>query len=180
MIRIGEVQDLKIVKKTDFGVYLGNEEERVLLPRKQVPENASIGDTVTVFIYRDSQDRLLATTNKPALVLGEVARLEVKDTGKIGAFLDWGLEKDLFLPFKEQTYRVHPGDNCLVALYVDKSSRLCATMNVYKYLGTTTQYKRGDMVSGTAYQYIEKFGMYVAVDDMYQGLIPKKECKCLR
>lgn len=176
MIRIGEVQDLKIVKKTDFGVYLGNEEERVLLPRKQVPENVSIGDTVTVFIYRDSQDRLLATTNKPALVLGEVARLEVKDTGKIGAFLDWGLEKDLFLPFKEQTYRVHPGDNCLVALYVDKSSRLCATMNVYKYLGTTTQYKRGDMVSGTAYQYIEKFGMYVAVDDMYQGLIPKKEC----
>ena len=176
MIRIGEVQDLKIVKKTDFGVYLGNEEERVLLPRKQVPENASIGDTVTVFIYRDSQDRLLATTNKPALVLGEVARLEVKDTGKIGAFLDWGLEKDLFLPFKEQTYRVHPGDNCLVALYVDKSSRLCATMNVYKYQGTTTQYKRGDMVSGTAYQYIEKFGMYVAVDDMYQGLIPKKEC----
>ena len=152
MIRIGEVQDLKIVKKTDFGVYLGNEEERVLLPRKQVPENVSIGDTVTVFIYRDSQDRLLATTNKPALVLGEVARLEVKDTGKIGAFLDWGLEKDLFLPFKEQTYRVHPGDNCLVALYVDKSSRLCATMNVYKYLGTTTQYKRGDMVSGTAYQ----------------------------
>ena len=85
MIRIGEVQDLSIVKKTDFGVYLGDEEERVLLPRKQVPENAQIGDTVTVFIYRDSQDRLLATTNKPALVLGEVARLDVKDTRKIGA-----------------------------------------------------------------------------------------------
>ena len=105
MIRIGEVQDLQIVKRTDFGVYVGDEQERVLLPRKQVPENAGIGDTVTVFIYRDSQDRLLATTRKPMLVLGQVARLEVKDTGKIGAFLDWGLEKDLFLPFKEQTYR---------------------------------------------------------------------------
>ena len=172
MIRIGEVQDLQIVKRTDFGVYVGDEQERVLLPRKQVPENAGIGDTVTVFIYRDSQDRLLATTRKPMLVLGQVARLEVKDTGKIGAFLDWGLEKDLFLPFKEQTYRVRPGDSCLVALYIDKSSRLCATMNVYKYLKGTTQYKRGDMVQGTAYQYIEKFGMYVAVDDMYQGLIP--------
>ena len=77
---------------------------------------------------------------------------------------------------QEQTYRVRPGDSCLVALYIDKSSRLCATMNVYKYLKGTTQYKRGDMVQGTAYQYIEKFGMYVAVDDMYQGLIPKKEC----
>ena len=176
MIKIGEIQELPIVKRTDFGVYLGDETERVLIPRKQVPEEASVGDVVEVFIYRDSQDRLLATTRKPALVLGQVARLEVKDTGKIGAFLDWGLEKDLFLPFKEQTYRVRPGDNCLVALYVDKSSRLCATMNVYRYLKSTTQYRRGDMVNGTAYQYIEKFGMYVAVDDMYQGLIPKKEC----
>ena len=95
MIKIGEIQDLKIVKRTDFGVYLGDETEKVLLPGKQVPEDAVIGDSVTVFIYRDSQDRLIATTREPMLVLGQVARLEVKDTGKIGAFLDWGLEKDL-------------------------------------------------------------------------------------
>lgn len=176
MIKIGEKQELRIVKKTDFGVYLGDENERVLLPKKQVPQDAQIGDSLMVFIYRDSEDRLLATINEPKLTLGQVARLKVKDTGKIGAFLDWGLEKDLFLPFKEQTYRVRPDDICLVALYVDKSGRLCATMNVYKYLGTTMQYKRGDMVRGTAYQYIEKFGMFVAVDDMFQGLIPKKEC----
>lgn len=175
MIKLGEKQSLAIVKRTEFGVYLGTEEEKVLLPKKQVPENANIGDEIEVFIYRDSMDRLLATVHEPKLTLGQVATLEVKEIGKIGAFLDWGLEKDLFLPFKEQTYRVHEGDRCLVALYIDKSSRLCATMNVYKYLGTTDQYRRGDMVSGTAYQFIEKFGMYVAVDDMFQGLIPKKE-----
>lgn len=93
MIRIGEVQDLKIVKKTDFGVYLGNEEERVLLPRKQVPENASIGDTVTVFIYRDSQDRLLATTNKPALVLGEVVDSRSRIQARLELFLTGDLKK---------------------------------------------------------------------------------------
>lgn len=175
MINIGEKQKLEIVKKTEFGVYLGTTEEKVLLPKKQVPQDARIGQEIEVFIYRDSKDRLLATTNQPKLMLGEVARLTVKETGKIGAFLDWGLEKDLFLPFKEQTYRVRENDTCLVALYVDKSSRLCATMNVYKYLKTTNNYKRGDLVNGTAYQYIDKFGMYVAVDDMYQGLIPKKE-----
>ena len=175
-MELGRTQKLEIVRMVDFGAYLGTEEEQVLLPKKQVPEGANVGDEVKVFIYRDSQDRLIATVNKPLVELDETAVLTVKEVSKNGAFLDWGLEKDLFLPFKEQTYRVRPGDSCLVALYIDKSSRLCATMNVYKYLKGTTQYKRGDMVQGTAYQYIEKFGMYVAVDDMYQGLIPKKEC----
>lgn len=175
MIKLGERQTLAVVKITDFGVYLGDSEERVLLPKKQVPENTVVGSEIEVFIYRDSEDRLLATVNEPKLTLGQVAMLKVKDVGRIGAFLDWGLEKDLFLPFKEQTWRVRPSDTCLVALYIDKSSRLCATMNVYKCLKTTSQYKRGDLVNGTAYQHIEKFGMYVAVDNMYQGLIPKKE-----
>ena len=174
MIKLGEKQTLKLVKKTEFGVYLGTEDEKVLLPKKQVPESAEIGTEINVFIYRDSQDRLLATVNEPKLTLGQVARLNVTDVGKVGAFLDWGLEKDLFLPFKEQTYRVNIGDNVLVALYTDKSNRLCATMNVYKYLKTTTQYSKGDSVKGTAYQKIDSFGMYVAVDDMFQGLIPKK------
>ena len=176
MIQIGKKQCLNIVSRTDFGVYLGTKEEKVLLPVKQVPADVEIGDALTVFVYRDSQDRLIATTNTPKIELDRIAKLKVAQISQIGAFLDWGLEKDLFLPFKEQTYKVKPGDECLVVLYVDKSSRLCATMNVYKYLKGTTQYKRGDMVQGTAYQYIEKFGMYVAVDDMYQGLIPKKEC----
>lgn len=176
MIRIGEVQDLQIVKRTDFGVYVGDEQERVLLPRKQVPENAGIGDTVTVFIYRDSQDRLLATTRKPMLVLGQVARLEVKDTGKIGAFLDWGLEKDLFLPYKEMTSHVEAGDEVLVTLYIDKSTRLCASMKgLYDLLSKDSPYKKDDTVTGRVYEFSDNFGTFVAVDDKYSARIPVSE-----
>ena len=113
MIRLGEMQNLIVVKQVDFGVYLAVDaeetEEKVLLPRKQVPEGIRIGDTVEVFVYRDSSDRMIATTNEVKLTLGEVALLRVSQVGKIGAFLDWGLEKDLFLPFKEQTRPVREG-----------------------------------------------------------------------
>ena len=94
---------------------------------------------------------------------------------KIGAFLDWGLEKDLLLPFKQQTRKVRAGEICLVALYVDKSSRLCATMNVYEFLRKDSPYKKDDHVTGTIYQISEEFGVFVAVDNMYSALIPKKE-----
>lgn len=179
MIALGEVQTLKIVKKVDFGVYLAESretsEERVLLPAKQIPEGKEIGDDVEVFIYRDSKDRLIATTNTPRLTLGKVARLQVVQTGKIGAFLDWGLEKDLLLPFKEQTKKVREGEECLAALYIDKSNRLCATMNVYPYLQQNSPYQQEDRVQGTVYEISENFGAFVAVDDIYSGLIPKKE-----
>ena len=95
-MKLGEKQVLTIEKQVDFGVYLGTEEEHVLLPKKQVPKGAGPGDPVEVFLYKDSRDRLIATTNEPKLTLGELAVLEVIDTGKNGAFLDWGLEKDLF------------------------------------------------------------------------------------
>ena len=124
MIELGKRQKLAIVKEVDFGVYLGDEKEKVLLPGKQVPEGAKKGDELEVFIYRESSDRLIATTNMPKLRLGEVALLKVSDVTKIGAFLDWGLEKELLLPFREQTYRVKPGEDCLAALYIDKSGRL--------------------------------------------------------
>ena len=94
---------------------------------------------------------------------------------KIGAFLDWGLEKDLFLPFRQQTRKVQAGDNCLAALYIDKSERLCATMNVYDYLRTDSPYEKEDHVTGTIYQISENFGAFVAVDDCYSGLIPSRE-----
>lgn len=178
MIQLGEIQTLKIVKKTEFGVYLGdgiNADERVLLPGKQVPEGAGIGDKVEVFIYRDSKDRLIATTNRPGLTLHRVARLKVAQVGRIGAFLDWGLEKDLLLPYKEQTKRVSAGEECLAALYIDKSDRLCATMNVYPYLDTDSPYQKEDRVSGTVYEISKNFGAFVAVDDRYSGLIPQKE-----
>ena len=174
MIELGKVQPLMVVKKTDFGVYLGTEEEKVLLPAKYVDEDVEIGDSLTVFVYRDSKDRLIATTKEPLIRHGEVRTLTVKEVTQIGAFLDWGLEKDLFLPFKEQTSAVSAGKSYPVALYIDKSSRLCATTRIYKYLGVTDAYKTGDTVKGVAYEHIEKFGMFVAVDGLYQGLIPRK------
>ncbi len=178
MIKLGEIQTLQILKKVDFGVYLWDgedKEERVLLPKKQLPEQAQVGDTVEVFIYRDSKDRLIATTGRPGVTLHRVARLRVAQVGKIGAFLDWGLEKDLLLPFKEQTRKVTAGEECLAALYIDKSSRLCATMNVYPYLDTDSPYRRDDRVRGTVYEISRNFGAFVAVDDKYSGLIPQRE-----
>ncbi len=178
MIRLGEIQTLQVVKKVEFGVYLGdghNKEERVLLPKKQVPEGTQTGDEMEVFVYRDSKDRLIATTNMPKITLGGVSRLKVAQVGKIGAFLDWGLEKDLLLPFKEQTKRVSAGEECLAALYIDKSNRLCATMNVYPYLDTDSPYGKDDRVTGEVYEISRNFGAFVAVDDRYSALIPKQE-----
>lgn len=174
-MQLGKKQVLTVVKEVDFGVYLGSEAERVLLPKKQVPEGIEIGDPVEVFLYKDSDDRLIATTNTPKLQLDEVALLEVVDVGKFGAFLNWGLEKDLFLPFKEQTTKVAPGDQCLVTLYIDKSSRLCASMKVYELLRKDSPYVKDDQVSGIIYETSEDFGVFVAVDNIYSALIPKKE-----
>lgn len=178
MIQLGEIQTLQIVKTVEFGVYLGDGaggEDKVLLPKKQVPEQSHTGDDVEVFVYRDSKDRLIATTQRPKVTLHQVARLRVAQVGKVGAFLDWGLEKDLLLPFKEQTRKVAEGEECLAALYIDKSDRLCATMNVYPYLSVDGSYKKEDRISGTVYEISDNFGAFVAVDDKYSGLIPKKE-----
>lgn len=176
MIQIGKKQCLNIVSRTDFGVYLGTKEEKVLLPVKQVPADVEIGDALTVFVYRDSQDRLIATTNTPKIELDRIAKLKVAQISQIGAFLDWGLEKDLFLPFKEQTYKVKPGDECLVVLYVDKSSRLCASMRrVYNYLVPADCYEKDSQVSGTVIEINPDYGAYVAIDDKYYGMIPNNE-----
>ncbi len=179
MIRLGEKQKLVIVKKVEFGVYLAtskeHQEERVLLPAKQVPDCSEIGDALEVFIYRDSSDRMIATTNTPMLTMGQVAELTVAEVGKFGAFLNWGLEKDLFLPFKQQKKRVRQGDKVLVSLYQDKSGRLCATMNVYECLRTDSPYQKEDRVRGRVYEISDNFGAFVAVDNLYSALIPKKE-----
>ncbi len=179
MIRLGEKQELVIVKKVEFGVYLAvsteSAQERVLLPAKQVPEGSELGDVIEVFIYRDSSDRLIATTREPKLKLGEVAELKVAQVGKFGAFLNWGLEKDLLLPFKQQRGRVDQGNQVLVSLYIDKSDRLCATMNVYENLRTDSPYGLEDRVTGRVYELSDNFGAFVAVDNQYSALIPQKE-----
>lgn len=174
-LQLGKKQVLTVVKMVDFGVYLGSENEKVLLPKKQVPAGIELGDPIEVFLYKDSSDRLIATTNEPKLTLGEIAVLTVAQVGKFGAFLDWGLEKDLFLPFKQQTAPVRPGDECLVALYIDKSERLCATMKVYSYLKKGAPYQKDDQVEGIVYEVSDNFGTFVAIDNQYSALIPKRE-----
>ena len=178
MIELGKKQELTVVKKAEFGVYLaeGAEvSERVLLPKKQVPEGTAIGDRLRVFVYRDSKDRLISTTQEPKVELGGLARLRVAQVGKIGAFLDWGLEKDLLLPFRQQTRRVREGEEVLIALYIDKSSRLCATMNVYEYLESQSPYQKEDRVRGTIYEITREFGAFVAAGDRNSGLVPRKD-----
>lgn len=172
---LGKKVTLMVVKKVEFGVYLGTEADKVLLPKKQVPKGLEVGDPVSVFLYKDSSDRIIATTKEPMLTLGEIKALKVRDTGRIGAFLDWGLEKDLLLPFREQTAKVKAGDECLVSLYVDKTGRLSATMKVYEKLRKDSPYKKDDRVQGIIYEKSDNFGWFVAVDDRYCALIPKKE-----
>lgn len=179
MIELGKKQTLDVIKTTDFGVYLNevgsNNNNKVLLPKSQVPTGTKIGDKIEVFIYKDSEDRIIATTTSPALEIGGLAVLKVVDVGSIGAFLAWGLVKDLLLPFKEQTERVHINDEILVSLYIDKSDRLCATMKVYSYLSTDSTYQAGDKVIGIVYEILEEFGAFVAVDNKYSALVPNKE-----
>ncbi len=178
MIELGKMQTLVVQRVKEFGVYVGEDagsEVSVLLPKKQVPEGAGPGDSIPVFIYKDSEDRLIATTATPKLQAGETAVLQVKEVGKIGAFLDMGLEKDLLLPFKEQTHKVKQGEKVLVALYIDKSKRLAATMRVYSYMSNQSPYNKDDQVTGIIYEINETLGAFVAVDHKYYGLIPRKE-----
>lgn len=179
MIELGKYQILEVCKKTDFGVYLfkpgEDSEHRILLPLKEVPSDTKLNDKINVFVYKDSEDREIATTAEVPLTVGGTAVLKAKEITNIGAFLEWGLMKDLLLPFKEQTHTVKEGENVLVALYVDKSDRLCATMKVYEYLQSDSNYKLGDMVSGIVYDNIDSFGTFVAVDNIYSALIPNNE-----
>lgn len=178
MLKLGKKQTLVVVKKVEFGVYLAEKmdsEEKVLLPKKQIPEGLDISDSIEVFLYKDSSDRMIATLKEPYIQIGKPALLKVKEVSKIGAFLDWGLEKDLLLPFKEQSYPVKAQDSCLVCLYVDKSSRLCATMKVYGHLRTDSPYMKDDMVKGIVYDVTKDFGVYVAVDNIYSARIPQKD-----
>ena len=157
MIQLGKFQDLYIVKRKDFGVYVNDQKDvtegSILLPSKQVPEHAKIGDKISCFVYKDSEDRPIATVHIPKITLGAIRPLRVKEVSKIGAFLDWGLEKDLFLPFKEQLGHIRPNKEYLVSLYIDKSDRLCATMKIGN----------------------PDHGAFVAVEDQFLGRIPKRE-----
>lgn len=179
MIKLGEKQKLVVVKKVEFGIYLAESaesENRVLLPGKEAPKEIRVGDALEVFVYKDSKDRIISTTETPKLMMGQFAVLKVASVQKIGAFLDWGLPKDLFLPYKEQLTKLYEDDEVLVRLYIDKSSRLCASMKgIYEMLRTDSTYQAGDTVQGRVYEFSNNFGAFVAVDDKYSALVPAHE-----
>ena len=180
MIKMGCYNTLTVSRKVDFGIYLKDNEdsksEEILLPAKEVPEGVSAGDELKVFIYRDSKDRPIATTTEPLLTMDFPAVLRVKEVTNIGAFLDWGLPKDLLLPYREMRGHVNAGDEILVRLYVDKSHRLAASMKeLYHQLSTRSPYGIGDEVQGRVYEFGHDFGTFVAVDDKYSAMIPAHE-----
>ncbi len=177
MIRLGKIQELEIKRFTSVGAYLNDAEgsgDDVLLPKSQIPEGAKIGDIIKVFVYRDSKDRIISSTRMPLAQVGEIKKLTVISSSKIGYFLDWGMEKDLFLPFSETVGSVEKFKSYLVALYIDKSDRLAATMKVKDYLSTDAPYKENDKAIGTIYSINRDIGAFVAVDNKYDGLIQKK------
>ena len=180
IIKVGEMNKLKISNVTSFGVFLDAETDKrndnVLLPRKEMPGEIIIGEYLEVFVYRDSEERVIATLRKPLAMVGELAYLKVTAKTSIGVFLDIGLERGLFLPFSEQKYSLIEGKNYLVYVYLDKSSRLCCTTDIMKYLTADAPYKQYDKISGTVYQVRSDIGVFVAVDNKYMGLIPKSEC----
>lgn len=178
MIKLGEVQKLIVKRFTSVGAYLGVDEESeedILLPESQVPEGTNIGDEIEVMVYNDSSDRIIATTRRSKLQVGQLGFLELVSQTKIGAFLDWGLEKDLFLPFAETLGKLTIGKEYFVGVYVDKSNRLCATMKIQDFLQTDPPYEENDMVEGIIYSINRDIGAFVAVEYKYNGLIPKEE-----
>lgn len=172
---IGKWNILRIDRIKEIGAYLTDGREDVLLPIKQVPRDAEIGDSLRVFVYRDSKDRPIATTREPLITVGEIKRLKCKSVGNIGAFMDSGLERDVLLPFKEQTTPVKQEKSYLVAMYVDKTGRLAVTMKISDKLRPNDKYIKGDMVKGTVYQVKKDFGAFVAIDDEMTGLIHESE-----
>jgi len=170
MYNLGEFQKLIIKRFKNNGAYIGlkdvkNEKLDILLPKKEVLETDKVDDEIEAFVYKDNQARFVATRKSPKISLGKLETLEVMDISKIGAFLDWGLEKELFLPFKEQSMKLEKGRKYLVALYIDKSERLCATMKIRDYLTSDSPYKEGEWVEGIIYSIHKDYGAFVAVDN---------------
>jgi len=177
MIQIGKYTELKILKQTKFGLYLGDESgEEVLLPNKYCPESFELQDKIKVFVYLDHEERKVATNLEPKILLNEFALLKVTAVEEVGAFLDWGLEKELLVPFKEQRQKMEEGRWYIVYLDIDtKTDRLYATNKIEKHLqNEELTVKDGDKVDLLVMQKTE-LGFSVIVNNLYKGLIFKNE-----
>lgn len=178
MIQLGKFNRLKIVRQTNNGIYLtdGEESGEVLLPKKYVPETWEVGDWLRVFIFKDSEDRLTATTATPLIKLNEFACLQVREVNGFGAFLDWGLEKDLLVPFKEQPGRMVPGGWYMVFLYLDhETDRLAASGRYQKFLQKDNiQLSPGQEVKLLIDNQTE-LGFNVIINQRYPGLVYQNE-----
>ncbi|EKQ53837.1 MULTISPECIES: S1-like domain-containing RNA-binding protein [unclassified Clostridium] len=179
MIIIGEYNKLKVSREVDFGYYLeDNSGDEVLLPNTAAKgHDIKVGDKLEVFIYRDSKDRLISTLKKPLLTVGNIAYLEVVTQNDIGAFVNFGLERDLFVPLKEQAFKLKEGKKYLFYMYVDKTDRLAATTRIHPYLDLAEEgkYKVSDEVEAIVYEINENGTLNVAIDAEYRGLILANE-----
>lgn len=180
LTKIGDFNRLKVLRKLDFGYYLGygndNTSNDILLPNKStLGMELNVGDEVEAFVYRDSSDRLISTLRKPLAKVGDLAYLKVVSTTGIGSFVDFGLEKDILVPFKEKLYSLRVGECYLFYIYIDKTGRIAATTYIDKYLQIADNYKVGDTVKGTVYGFQPNESIIVAVDNKYRGIILHNE-----
>lgn len=176
MIEIGKYNTLKIERDTQVGIYLSDGKEDILLPNKYVPREFEIGEEIIVFVYLDHEERPVATTLEPYIYLHEFALLRVNYTNKFGAFLDWGLEKDLFVPFREQARPMEKGKRYLVYMYIDEqSNRLVGTSKINQYLKnddlTVEQGEEVDLIIS----HITDMGINVIINELHKGLMYKDE-----
>jgi len=175
MLEIGKYNRLEVKKLSAIGVYFVSELGDILMPTKYVPEGTHPGEHLKVFVYLDSEDRLIATTLTPKAQVGEFALMAVKDVGNVGAFLDWGLEKDLLVPFSEQPRPMKVGEKHLVRVYLDRSDRIAASAKIGKYLETRhITLKLGEEVQLTFYEFGD-LGAKVIINGRYAGLLFRNE-----
>lgn len=176
MIRVGEYNELEVIKQLDFGIYLREGDIEILMPTKWIPEGTKIGDHLNVFIFRDSDDRLIATTVKPLATADTFAFLEAKQVNEVGAFMDWGMDKDLFVPFREQAQRIEPGKSYVVFVYVDEETdRLVGSTKLSRFIiREDIDIHEGDIVDLLIYSETD-LGFNAIVNDLYSGLIYKNE-----
>jgi uncharacterized protein len=172
MINLGQFNKLEVIKLVDFGVYLDGGEDEILMPQKYVPERTEVGDVLYAFIYRDSEDRLIATTQKPLACVGDIVLLKVVDTNRFGVFLNWGLEKDLMVPFSQQNKKMVVGNSYVVKVYIDEqTNRILASARIERFLNYQTKdLEEGEAVDLLPFEYTD-LGIKTVVNNQYLGML---------